>query len=83
MLNDMVMIQTGKVVNGRIVVSEGAELQEGAVVTIVSREPDETFKLTPELEAELREALDDVRRGEVAGIDALHEQLDALRPRRR
>jgi len=78
----MVMIQTGKVINGKVVLDEGEELKDGSVVAIVSREPDEAFALTPELEAHLLEAIEEVNRGEVVGIDELYKELDEMRRRR-
>lgn len=77
------MIQTGKVVNGRIEVSAGEELAEGSVVAIVSRGPDDPFELTPELEAHLVEAIEEVKRGEVVGMEELQRELRELRDRRR
>jgi hypothetical protein len=40
-------VATGIVVNGKVVV-EGEALAEGSTVTVVLREADETFDLTPE-----------------------------------
>jgi len=55
-------IATGKVVSGRLEL-EGDVLQEGATVTVLVPEADETFELTPDeesaLEASLREAAQD------------------------
>lgn len=39
----------------------------------------ETFDLTPELDAELTEALDDVKRGNVVDIEELRRELNAIR----
>ncbi len=43
-------VVTGKVVNGKVVV-EGASLKDGATVTVISQEGDETFELTADQEA--------------------------------
>ena len=45
-------VATGKVIDGRVVV-EGTAFDEGAVVTILARDDDETFDLSPEQEAEV------------------------------
>jgi hypothetical protein len=45
-------IVSGKVIDGKVVV-EGEKLDEGAVVTVVAREDDETFELSAEDEAAL------------------------------
>jgi hypothetical protein len=63
-------IATGKVVDGRVVV-EGAALDEGATVTVIAREDDESFVLSPDEEAELLEAIGEAERGDVIGGDEL------------
>ena len=45
-------IITGRVVNESIVV-EGEKLEEGTKVTVLAKEDDETFQLSPQDEAEL------------------------------
>ena len=67
-------LATGTVVDGKIVV-EGEPLPEGAVVTILVREADETFEVPPELEAELRESIAEADRGETIPADELIERL--------
>ncbi len=64
----------GTVVGGQVVV-EGEPLPEGAVVTILVRESDETFEVPPELEAELLESLAEADRGETISADELLERL--------
>jgi hypothetical protein len=68
-------LATGTVVNGKVVV-EGEPLPEGAVVTILAREADETFEVPPELEAELLESIAEADRGETISVD---EVIDRLR----
>jgi hypothetical protein len=68
-------LATGTVVNGKVVV-EGEPLPEGAVVTILAREADETFEVPPELEAELSESIAEADRGEAISVD---EVIDRLR----
>ena len=57
-------IITGHVVDGTIVV-EGERLEEGTTVTVLAREDDETFQLSPQDEAELLVAIEQANRGDV------------------
>ncbi len=67
-------LATGTVVDGKVVV-EGEPLPEGAVVTILAREADETFEVPLELETELSEAIAEADRGETIPADELIERL--------
>lgn len=67
-------VATGKVIDGRIAV-EGTAFDEGAVVTILARDDDETFNLSPEQEAELLAAIAEAERGEVIPADQLLKNL--------
>jgi len=67
-------LATGTVVNGKVVV-EGEALPEGAMVTILVRDADETFEVPPELEAELLESIAEADRGETISADELIERL--------
>src|SRR5713101_2153987 len=67
-------LATGIVVGGKVVV-EGDPLPEGTVVTILARESDETFEVSPELEAELLESIAQAERGETISADELIERL--------
>ena len=60
--------------NGKVVV-DGDPLPEGAVVTILAREADETFEVPPELEAALQESIAQADRGETNSADELIERL--------
>jgi hypothetical protein len=64
----------GTVVDGKIIV-EGDPLPEGAVVTILAREADETFEVPPELESELQESIAEAERGETISAEELIERL--------
>ena len=55
---------------------EGEPLPDGAVVTILAREGDETFELDASIEAELLESLAEADRGETVSAE---EVLRALR----
>ena len=67
-------LATGTVVGGKLVV-EGDPLQEGAVVTILAREADETFEVPPELEPELLESLAQAGRVETISAEEMLERL--------
>ena len=54
---------------------EGEPLPEGLVVTVVAREDDETFEVTPEDEEALLAAIAQAERGEVVSWEQLREQL--------
>ncbi len=64
----------GTVVGGKVVV-EGDPLPEGAIVTILAREADETFEVPPELEAELLESIAQAKRGETISAEEMLERL--------
>ena len=66
-------IASGKVVNGRVVV-EG-ELPEGADVTLIALDGEETFEVSPELEAILLESIAQGERGETISADELLSEL--------
>ena len=67
-------VATGIVVDGKVVV-EGEPLAEGSVVTVVAREDDEGFDVTPEEEAALVEAIAQADRGELASWKEFRAQL--------
>ena len=67
-------IATGIVVDGKVVV-EGEPLAEGSVVTVVAREDDEGFDVSPEEEAALLAAIAEADRGELVSWKELREQL--------
>ena len=67
-------LTTGTVVGGKIVV-EGDPLPEGAVVTILAREADETFEVPAELEADLLESIAQADRGETISAAELLKRL--------
>ena len=71
---ELMQLATGTVVNGKVIV-EGESLPEGAVVTILVREADETFEVPPELGAELSESIAEADRGETFPADELIERL--------
>lgn len=65
-------IASGKVVNGRVVVD--GDLPEGAVVTLLALDGEETFEVNAELEAILLESIAQGERGEtISSSDLLGE----------
>ena len=71
-------VATGRVIEGKVVV-DGVSLREGAVVTILTRDDEGTFELTPEEEAELLLSIAEADRGETVSAE---EVLASIRPRR-
>jgi hypothetical protein len=69
------LITSGKVVSGKIVI-DGEPLPDGAVVTILAREGDETFELDAAAETELLESIAEGNRGETVPAEQV---LRALR----
>lgn len=67
-------VSTGRVVAGRVVV-EGEPLPNGAKVTVIACEGDETFELSPEDEAEILSAIAEAERGETMDAAQLLESL--------
>ena len=64
----------GTVVGGKVVV-EGAGLDEGAVVAVLSRDPDGSFTLAAQDEQELLAAIAEIERGEFVTAGTLLEDL--------
>jgi hypothetical protein len=67
-------VTTGTVVGGKIVV-EGVPLAEGAVVAILSREPDEPFVLSHEDECALLAAISEVDGGDFLSAEQVLESI--------
>lgn len=66
-------IASGKVVHGKVVY-EG-ELPEGADVTLLAYESEETFEVTPELKVVLLESIAQCERGETISADDLLQEM--------
>ena len=64
----------GTVVGGKIIV-DGDPLPEGAIVTILARESDETFEVPPEVEADLSESIAQAERGETISAEEVLRRL--------
>jgi diadenosine tetraphosphate (Ap4A) HIT family hydrolase len=67
-------VATGTVVDGKVVV-DGATLAEGSTVTVLLREEQEAFELTPEEESELLASIAEIERGEFISGAQLLERL--------
>ena len=67
-------VTTGTVIGGKVVV-EGVPLVEGSLVTVLSREPEEAFTLSPEDEDELLAAVAEIESGEFVSADELLASL--------
>lgn len=67
-------IATGKVVGGKVVV-DGAPLEEGESVTVLARNAENGFTLSPEDEAELLLSIAEADRGETISAEELFAKL--------
>lgn len=68
-------IASGRVVDGRVELD--TELPEGAAVTVLAREADETFDVDSETERALLQAIEQCRRGETTSMSQLLDELRA------
>lgn len=66
-------IALGKVVQGQIIY-EG-ELPEGADVTLIAHDDEQTFEVSPELKAVLLESITQCDRGETISADDLLREM--------
>jgi hypothetical protein len=67
-------IATGKVKQGKLEL-DGDVLEEGATVTVLVPEADESFSLTPDEEAALEESLREAAQGLFVDAEALLREL--------
>jgi hypothetical protein len=67
-------IATGKVVGGKVVL-DGVTLEEGASVTVLARDDESGFTLTPEEEAELLLSMAEADRGETVSAGEVLKKL--------
>jgi hypothetical protein len=72
-LRDM-KVATGKVVGGKVVI-EGLSLEEGTSVTVLAKDDDDSFDLTPEQEAELLLSIAEADRGETVSAEEVLAKL--------
>ena len=76
LLECVMVIASGKVVGGRVELD--SELPEGASVTVLAREDDETFEADPDTERMLLDSIAQCERGDTIPLTQL---LDELRDR--
>jgi len=67
-------IATGKVIGGKLEL-EGDSLEEGATVTVLVPESDETFELTTDELASLEDSLQQAARGQFVDAASLLREL--------
>jgi hypothetical protein len=67
-------VATGKVVGGKVVL-DGVSLEEGTAVTILTRDDEGGFDLTPEQETELLLSIAEADRGETASAEDVLAKL--------
>jgi len=67
-------VASGRIVDGRVELTE-ATLPEGAAVTVLLPEPDETFEADAETEQMLLESIAQCERGETVPFEAVMEKL--------
>ncbi|MGQ0545270.1 MAG: hypothetical protein ACT4P3_08055 [Betaproteobacteria bacterium] len=67
-------IATGKVIGGKVVV-DGAPLEEGTSVTVLARDDERGFTLSPEEEAELLLSIAEADRGDMVPAEEVLEKL--------
>ncbi len=67
-------IATGKVVGGKIVL-DGVSLEEGATVTVLAKDDEAGFDLTPEQETELLLSIAEADRGETVSAEEVLAKL--------
>ena len=66
-------IASGRVIDGHVVID--GELPEGAEVTLIALDGEETFEVDAELEAVLLESIAQGERGETLSAGALLEEM--------
>src|SRR5258708_34373732 len=70
----VMQVVTGKVIDGKVVVDD-IVLPEGTVVTIFAQDAEAVVHLSPSLQSELEEALDEADREEGVSAKTLLERL--------
>ena len=64
----------GRIVEGKVVL-DGEPFAEGSVVTVLSREADETFDVSPDEERALVDAIEQIEHGNFVSWEELQERL--------
>jgi hypothetical protein len=67
-------VATGKVIGGKVVL-DGVSLEEGTAVTVLAKDDEGGFDLTPEQEAELLLSIAEADRGETVSAEDVLTRL--------
>ncbi|HEX8012850.1 MAG TPA: hypothetical protein VF814_18260 [Casimicrobiaceae bacterium] len=67
-------VATGKVVGGKVIL-EGVSLKEGTSVTVLAKDDESGFELTPEHEGELLLSIAEAERGETVPAEEVLAKL--------
>jgi hypothetical protein len=67
-------VATGKVVDGKVIL-EGVSLEEGSSVTVLAKDDDGGFELTPEQERELLTSIAEADRGDAIPAEEVLAKL--------
>jgi hypothetical protein len=67
-------VASGRIVDGRVEI-DGAEFPDGASVTVLLSEGDETFEADPETERMLLESIEQCDRGQTIALESVLENL--------
>ena len=67
-------VVTGTVVDGKVVVKD-VELEEGSTVTVVARDDDEAFELSPQQEQDLADSITEIEQGNFVEADEVLKRL--------
>ena len=70
----LMKIATGKVIGGKVVI-DGAPLEEGTSVTVLARDAENGFTLSPEEEAELLLSIAEADPGETISAEEVLQRL--------
>ena len=70
----LMKIATGKVIGGKVVI-DGAPLEEGESVTVLARDAENGFTLSPEEESELLMSIAEADRGETIPAEEVLQKL--------
>jgi len=70
----LMKIATGKVIGGKVVI-DGAPLEEGVSVTVLARDAENGFTLSPEEESELLLSIAEADRGETISAEEVLQKL--------
>ncbi len=70
----LMKIATGKVIGGKVVI-DGAPLEEGESVTVLARDAENGFTLSPEEESELLMSIAEADRGETISAEEVLQKL--------